>query len=151
MMVGWSGCFVLLVMTSSGQLFITSVSLEAKVKGHPRAPRADLVLLLSRSLIFCRSTTNEECSEEGHAGSASRDLRTWIPGWKTDACESSSWRRSQPSPGGNTPNLVPQATCVRDSKRSIRRSFSIKVGLHQRHHGVTLMQPTDTLIEKLLA
>ncbi|XP_029688126.1 LOW QUALITY PROTEIN: pro-interleukin-16-like [Takifugu rubripes] len=97
--------------------------------------RSRKLAMLSRSLIFCRSTTNEECSEEGPAGSVSHDFRTWIPGWKADvtsgrgACvgeaESSSWRRRQPSPADNASSLVHRTTCERE-KRSFRRSFSIK-------------------------
>ncbi|KAM3625554.1 uncharacterized protein V6R79_013980 [Siganus canaliculatus] len=87
--------------------------------------------MLSRSLILCHSKTNDEYSEDRHAGDAG--CRTWSPGWTTDGtygeqtrcsdAENRHWWNQQSNletRGGTHGNTL------RESKRSIRRSFSIK-------------------------
>lgn len=103
-------------------------------------PETDFVTVsLFRSLIFCHSTTSDDCSDESHAGSVSDDFRAWIPGWKAGVtsgnqtflrtADNERWSNAQPSTGQNTHNLVHQTTSLRENKRSLRRSFSVKVGL----------------------
>lgn len=106
------------------------------------SPETDFVTLtLFRSLIFCHSTTSDDCSDESHAGSVSDDFRAWIPGWKAAvtsenqtslrAADNTHWSKPQPSAAGNTHNLVHQVASLKENKRSIRRSFSVKVRLQQ--------------------
>lgn len=93
---------------------------------------------LFRSLIFCHSTTSDDCSDESQAGSMSDDFRAWIPGWKAGATsanraflgktENQRWSKAQPSTAENTRKL---AASLRENKRSIRRSFSVKVSLQE--------------------
>ncbi|XP_026234770.1 pro-interleukin-16 isoform X2 [Anabas testudineus] len=94
--------------------------------------------MLSRSLILCHSKTNDECLEERHAEERSDGCRTWSPTWKTDATtrdqtgyratENGQWKTTQHSNlekrGGSEANN--QTTILRENKRSVRRSFSIK-------------------------
>lgn len=105
-----------------------------------------LKLILSRSLILCHSKTNDDCPEERHAGKVSDGCRTWGPGWTTDVTagdqtryrdtDSKHWRTSQQSTlekrgGSEADHPVHHTTTLRESKRSVRRSFSIKVRLHK--------------------
>ncbi|XP_032392428.1 pro-interleukin-16 [Etheostoma spectabile] len=99
--------------------------------------RSKKLAMLSRSLILCHSKTNDDCSEARHAGEVSDGCRTWGPGCRTDGpavdqtrykdTENGHWRTTQHSAlerrGGaeaDHPNTL------RENKRSIRRSFSIK-------------------------
>ncbi|XP_044068029.1 pro-interleukin-16 isoform X2 [Siniperca chuatsi] len=97
--------------------------------------------MLSRSLILCHSKTNDDCPEQRHAGEVSDRCRTWGPGWRTDVTagdqtqyrdtENRHWRTSQQSAvdkrgGTEADNQLHHATTLRENKRSIRRSFSIK-------------------------
>lgn len=104
-----------------------------------------LSMTLSRSLILCHSKTNDDCPDERHGGTVSERCRTWGPGWKTDDTagdqthhrdtENRHWRKTQQSSLERNENtdkdhLVHPTTTLRETKRSIRRSFSIKVRLH---------------------
>lgn len=94
----------------------------------------------SRSLILCHSKTNDECLEERHTEEVSHGCRS-SSSWKTDATsrdqtgysatENGHWRMTKHSNlekrGGSEVNN--QSTVLSENKRSIRRSFSIKVGL----------------------
>ncbi|XP_031156838.2 pro-interleukin-16 isoform X1 [Sander lucioperca] len=99
--------------------------------------RSKKLAMLSRSLILCHSKTNDDCPETRHAGEVSDGCRTWGPGCRTDGpagdqtrykdTEHGHWRTTQHSAlerrGGaeaDHPNTL------RENKRSIRRSFSIK-------------------------
>ncbi|XP_073320336.1 pro-interleukin-16 [Pagrus major] len=103
--------------------------------------RSKKLAMLSRSLILCHSKTNDDCPEERHAGEVSDGCRTWGPGWTTDVTagdqtryrdtENKHWRTSQQSAlekrgGTEADNPVHHTTTLRESKRSVRRSFSIK-------------------------
>lgn len=104
-----------------------------------------LNLTLSRSLILCHSKTNDDYTEEKHAGQVSDGCGTWGPSCETDVSardrphhrdtENRHWRKTQQSTlerngGNNTDNLVHHTITHRENKRSLRRSFSIKVQLH---------------------
>ncbi|XP_030269496.1 pro-interleukin-16 isoform X2 [Sparus aurata] len=103
--------------------------------------RSKKLAMLSRSLILCHSKTNDDCPEERHAGKVSDGCRTWGPGWTTDVTagdqtryrdtDSKHWRTSQQSTlekrgGSEADHPVHHTTTLRESKRSVRRSFSIK-------------------------
>ncbi|XP_051235932.1 pro-interleukin-16 isoform X2 [Dicentrarchus labrax] len=103
--------------------------------------RSKKLAMLSRSLILCHSKTNDDYPEERHAGEVSDGCRTWGPGWKTDVAaadetryrdtDNRHWRTSQQSAlekrgGTEADNQVHHTATLRESKRSIRRSFSIK-------------------------
>lgn len=99
---------------------------------------------LSRSLILCHSKTNDHCPEERHAGEVADGCRTWGPGCRADGTagdqtryrdtENRHWRATQQSAqekrgGTEADNQLHHTTTLRENKRSIRRSFSIKVWL----------------------
>lgn len=102
-----------------------------------------LSLTLSRSLILCHSKTTDDCPspEDRHAGEVSEGHRTWGPGWRTDLtagdrtgnrdAENGQWKRSAMEQRGGTDaaNQTHHTTTLRENKKSIRRSFSIKVRL----------------------
>ncbi|KAG8001670.1 Pro-interleukin-16 [Nibea albiflora] len=103
--------------------------------------RSKKLAMLSRSLILCHSKTNDDYPEEKHAGEVSDSCRTWGPGWKTDMTavdqtryqntENRHWRTTQQSllekrGGAEADNQLHHGSTLRETKRSIRRSFSIK-------------------------
>ncbi|KAG7220825.1 hypothetical protein INR49_031564 [Caranx melampygus] len=103
--------------------------------------RSKKLAMLSRSLILCHSKTNDDCVDERHAGEVSDGCRTWSPSWGTDGAagnqmgyrdsENGHHRTTQQSAlekqGGSKANdQSHHTTTLRENKRSIRRSFSIK-------------------------
>ncbi|TMS13136.1 hypothetical protein E3U43_018211 [Larimichthys crocea] len=103
--------------------------------------RSKKLAMLSRSLILCHSKTNDDYPEEKHAGEVSDGCRTWGPGWKTDVTagdqtryqdtENRHWRTTQQSllekrGGTEADHQLHHGSTLRENKRSIRRSFSIK-------------------------
>ncbi|XP_070826145.1 pro-interleukin-16 isoform X2 [Chaetodon trifascialis] len=103
--------------------------------------RSKRLAMLSRSLILCHSKTNDDYPEERHAGEVSDGSNTWSPGWKTDVTvgdqtqyidtENRHWRTTQQSAlekrgGTEAHNQVHHTATLRENKRSVRRSFSIK-------------------------
>ncbi|XP_062273658.1 pro-interleukin-16 [Scomber scombrus] len=96
--------------------------------------------MLSRSLILCHSKTTDDCPspEERHAGEVSEGRRTWGPGWKTDLtagdragyrdAENRQWKQSAMEKRGGTEAAKQphHSTTLRENKKSLRRSFSIK-------------------------
>ncbi|KAM9366653.1 pro-interleukin-16 [Symphorus nematophorus] len=103
--------------------------------------RSKKLAMLSRSLILCHSKTNDDYPEEKHAVEVSDKCRTWGPGWNTDATagehtqyrdtENRHWRTTQQSAlekrgGTEADNQMHHSSTLRENKRSIRRSFSIK-------------------------
>ncbi|XP_070689069.1 pro-interleukin-16 [Pempheris klunzingeri] len=103
--------------------------------------RSKKLAMLSRSLILCHSKTNDDYPEERHTGEVSDGCRTWGPGWKADVTagdqtryidtENGQWRTTQQSilekrGGTEADNQVHHSNTLRENKRSIRRSFSIK-------------------------
>lgn len=97
-------------------------------------------LTLSRSLILCHSKSKDDSLEESQAGPVSDGCSTWGIGWKPDVTagnqthhrdtEKTNWRKSQQptldrNGGTDTNNLL--SPTLSTNKRSIRRSFSIKV------------------------
>ncbi|KAE8297660.1 Pro-interleukin-16 Interleukin-16 [Larimichthys crocea] len=103
--------------------------------------RSKKLAMLSRSLILCHSKTNDDYPEEKHAGEVSDGCKTWGPGWKTDVTardqtryqdtENRHWRTTQQSllekrGGTEADHQLHHGTTLRENKRSIRRSFSIK-------------------------
>lgn len=103
-----------------------------------------LVVTLSRSLILCHSKTSDDCpgTEDRHAGDGLDGGRVWGPGWRTDLtandgkgyrdAENGHWRKSQQTVtekrgGDEAANQLHHANTLRENKRSLRRSFSIKV------------------------
>ncbi|KAF3833363.1 hypothetical protein F7725_027028 [Dissostichus mawsoni] len=77
--------------------------------------------------------TNDDCLEEGHAGEVSHGCRTWGPGGRTDGTvgdqtqygdsEDGHWRTALERRGGTEAD---HSVTLRENKRSLRRSFSIK-------------------------
>ncbi|XP_026149152.1 pro-interleukin-16 isoform X1 [Mastacembelus armatus] len=103
--------------------------------------RSKKLAMLSRSLILCHSKAKDDCLEERHAGEVSHGCRTLGPSWMTDVTvqdqtgyrdtENGHWRMTQHSAlekrgGSEADNQVQHTTSLRENKRSIRRSFSIK-------------------------
>ncbi|KAK2853371.1 hypothetical protein Q5P01_006032 [Channa striata] len=103
--------------------------------------RSKKLAMLSRSLMLCHSKTNDDCLEEKHAGEVSDGCRTWSPSWKTDVsardhtgyrgtengqCRTTQQSMREKSGVSETNHQVHHTTDPRESKRSIRRSFSIK-------------------------
>ncbi|XP_074480620.1 pro-interleukin-16 isoform X1 [Sebastes fasciatus] len=103
--------------------------------------RSKKLAMLSRSLILCHSKTNDDCPEERHAGEVADGCRTWGPGCRADGTagdqtryrdtENRHWRATQQSAqekrgGTEADNQLHHTTTLRENKRSIRRSFSIK-------------------------
>uniref|UniRef100_UPI001ED7D40E pro-interleukin-16 n=1 Tax=Scatophagus argus TaxID=75038 RepID=UPI001ED7D40E len=103
--------------------------------------RSKKLAMLSRSLILCHSKTNDDYSEERNGGEGSEGCRTWGPGWKTNLAaghpeqyrdtENRHWRTTQQSALDKrgsivADNEVHHNSMLRENKRSIRRSFSIK-------------------------
>ncbi|XP_041648540.1 pro-interleukin-16 isoform X3 [Cheilinus undulatus] len=99
--------------------------------------RSKRLAMLSRSLILCHSKTKDEYPEESHAEGALDECRTW--GWRADVTagdqtqhrdtENQQWRKNL-QPGlemrESTGAEVYHSNTLRESKRSMRRSFSIK-------------------------
>ncbi|KAK5874600.1 hypothetical protein PBY51_019535 [Eleginops maclovinus] len=95
--------------------------------------RSRKLAMLSRSLILCHSKTNDDCLEERHAGEVSHGCRTWGPGGRTDRTigdqtqyrdsEDGHWRTALEGRGGTEAD---HSVTLRENKRSLRRSFSIK-------------------------
>lgn len=105
-------------------------------------------LSFRRSLILCHSKTNDDYPEERHAGGVQDVCKSWGPGWRTDVAtgaqtqcretENRHWEAAQQaSPqkqeGIQTGNQPYRPTAVRENKRSLRRSFNIKVQPHHLH------------------
>ncbi|XP_056226770.1 pro-interleukin-16 isoform X2 [Seriola aureovittata] len=103
--------------------------------------RSKKLAMLSRSLILCHSKTNDDCVEERHAGEVSDECRTWAPSWRADVAtgvhtgyedtENGHHRTTQQSAlekrgGSKADDQLHQTNTLRETKRSIRRSFSIK-------------------------
>ncbi|XP_028258454.1 pro-interleukin-16 isoform X2 [Parambassis ranga] len=96
--------------------------------------RSKKLAMLSRyqSLILCHSKTNDDCPEEVSDG-----CRTWAPSWgaKVTAGDHAGYRdahnghwrvNQQSSVECSEADNQHQSTVLREHKRSIRRSFSIK-------------------------
>ncbi|XP_069029015.1 pro-interleukin-16 isoform X2 [Embiotoca jacksoni] len=102
--------------------------------------RSRKLAMISRSLILCHSKTNDDCPEERHGAEVSDGCRTAGPSWKTPAVAENqaafrdtptgAWRTSQRSAeerrGGSEADRQHQTSTLRENKRSLRRSFSIK-------------------------
>lgn len=92
-------------------------------------------LTLSRSLILCHSKSKDDSLEESQVGPVSDGCSTWGMGWKPTQThhrdtENTNLRKSQQptldrNGGTDTNNLL--SPTLSTNKRSIRRSFSIKV------------------------
>ncbi|KAM3876865.1 pro-interleukin-16 [Diretmus argenteus] len=107
--------------------------------------RSKKLAMLSRSLILCHSKTNDDCpspEERPGGGEGWEGGGGWGPGWGTDPAardgkgygdaENGHWRKNQQQPSGEKrggtegENQSHHASLLRENKRSIRRSFSIK-------------------------
>ncbi|XP_035801293.2 pro-interleukin-16 isoform X3 [Amphiprion ocellaris] len=102
--------------------------------------RSKKLVMLSRSLILCHSKTNEDCPEDRHAEEASDGCRAWGPSWRSKTIsvdhigyrdtQNGQWRMTQQSSmerrGDSEADRQLQNTTVRENKRSIKKSFSIK-------------------------
>ncbi|XP_034534854.1 pro-interleukin-16 [Notolabrus celidotus] len=98
--------------------------------------RSKKLAMLSRSLILCHTKTSDDNSEERHAGKESYEPRTW--GWRESVTgdrtlyretENGQWRTTQQleeKEGYGVCNQMHQSGSLKESKRSMRRSFSIK-------------------------
>ncbi|XP_038548193.1 pro-interleukin-16 isoform X3 [Micropterus salmoides] len=97
--------------------------------------------MLSRSLILCHSKTNDDSPEDRHAGEVSDGCRAWRSGWETDVtagdqiqyrdAENTHWGTTrqttvQKRGGIEADNHTRHTPTLRENKRSIRRTFSIK-------------------------
>lgn len=105
-----------------------------------------LWLTLSRSLILCHSKTNDDGVEDRNAGEVADGCRVRGPSWRTLAtaavqtgCRDTesghcrATRHSAPEKrGGSKAEIQLHHTAtLRENKRGIRRSFSIKVRLQE--------------------
>ncbi|GLD48820.1 pro-interleukin-16 [Lates japonicus] len=103
--------------------------------------RSKKLAMLSRSLILCHSKTNDDCAEEWNGGEVSDGCRTWGPTWGTDLtagdqtgcrdtenghCRTTQQLALEKRGGSKADNQLHHTTTLRENKRSIRRSFSIK-------------------------
>ncbi|XP_040893196.1 pro-interleukin-16 [Toxotes jaculatrix] len=103
--------------------------------------RSKKLAMLSRSLILCHSKTTDDCVEERHAGEVSDGCRTWGPSWRTDVaagdhtgyrntdnghCRTTQQSTLEKRGGSKADDQLHHTTTLRENKRSIRRSFSIK-------------------------
>ncbi|CAN9506853.1 unnamed protein product [Ophioblennius macclurei] len=102
--------------------------------------RSKKLAMLSRSLILCHSKTNDDCLEETHAGEVSETSRTWGSSWSSNHIagdhaqyrdtQNGQWRTAMHSPvegrGGSDADNQQTTSSLRENKKSIRRSFSIK-------------------------
>ncbi|XP_029318440.1 pro-interleukin-16 [Cottoperca gobio] len=96
--------------------------------------RSKKLAMLSRSLILCRSKTNDDCPEERHAGEMSDGCRTDMTvedHTQYRDTKNGHWRTTQQSAlqkrgGTKADNQLHHTTTHRENKRSIRRTFSIK-------------------------
>ncbi|XP_047435902.1 pro-interleukin-16 [Mugil cephalus] len=102
--------------------------------------RSKKLAMLSRSLILCHSKTNDDLPEEKHAGEFSDGCRTWGSSWTSNRisgdhtgckdAQNGQWKMTQQSStekkGVSEAENQHQAATLRENKRSLRRSFSIK-------------------------
>ncbi|XP_029986072.1 pro-interleukin-16 isoform X3 [Sphaeramia orbicularis] len=106
---------------------------------HNHNQRSKKLAMLSRSLILCHSKTNDDLPspEDRHTRDTSDGFRQWDSDWRTDLSgtgqtgnrdvENGHWRNNQPSaPDKQKTQTANPNTSLRENKRSIRRTFSIK-------------------------
>nr|XP_040054514.1 pro-interleukin-16 isoform X5 [Gasterosteus aculeatus aculeatus] len=97
---------------------------------HPTSshnPRSKKLAMISRSLILCHSKTNDDCPDGRRA--VSDGCKRWGPGCRAlmTAGGQTHWRTSDQSALGRRGDTELQHTStLRENKKSMRRSFSIK-------------------------
>ncbi|XP_072237423.1 pro-interleukin-16 [Leuresthes tenuis] len=98
--------------------------------------------MFSRSLILCHSKTDDDCSQDRHAGIVLDVCRPRSQSWRGEVTvkdhteygdtHNRQWRvtpqLSTQNGGGSDTDTQYHTSTLRENKRSIRRSFSIKVG-----------------------